>query len=411
VTAPLVRPKIQFDPIEVRAFETRTGRVAGVVPYVGDPKWSRGLPNVPGAWSVTVPLDTQDLSKDLLDAYSNPWKYSWCVSQGQKIWQAGPMVVEDYQGGFTSTIRGGGIWQLLNDKRLLINPARVDYTEVTPVDSDIAFGTTDTSDIGSAIPPANQNLSLHTIAKRIVQIMITAVSGDLPITFPADIAGTSERTYPGYDLASPGKRLSDLTQVQLGPEIEFSPEFVDPLTKQYVRWSMRIGNNKLGSTDVQHRWTEGKALISLGYTRDGSARCNLDFERGNGMNRDLIVGFYFLPVNPLDPSDMLLEDVGGAHTSATEVDTLDAWAKGAVTANLVPQAVVTAVVRVPGDDGTGQPTDSPPLTAVALGDTCSITLLRHPRLRAGQYKFRIIGMESAGTQLAKLTLQYLGMIT
>lgn len=409
-SAPIPRPKVQFEKVEVRAFETRTGRVAGVVPYVGEPKWTRGIPNVVGSWSVTVPVDTKELSKELLDAYTQSWKYSWAISQGQKIWQAGPMVVEDYQGGVTTAVRGFGLWQLLTDKRLLISPTRSANNNATLPDTDVAFGPTGTSDIGSTIPAGNQNLSLHTIAKRIVQTITAATGGDLPIVYPADIAGTSVRTYPGYDLASPGQRLSELTQVQMGPEIEFAPEFVDPLTKQQIRWVMRIGNPKLGSTDIRHRWSSEKALISLAFTKDGSGRCNLDFERGNGMNRDLVTGFVAVPVSTLDPADLLLEEVGSGHTSATDSVTLDSWAYGKVVSNLIPQAVCTAIVRVPGDDGRGNATESPTLTAVELGDMCSITLIRHRRLNNGQYAFRIIGIEGAGDQLAKLTLQFIGMV-
>lgn len=418
----IVRPKVTMERIKVLAFETRTGRVAATVPYVGQPVWSLGV-NTAGGWRVQVPVapdipagtssaGIDHLKKDYkewLDGIADPWRFSWAICQGSKIWQAGPMIAEEYtEGSPTTSIVGAGFWQLLTDKRRLINPARATLAGIASADADVAFGPGTVSTIGSVIPAAHQNLSLHTIAKRIVQIITTAAGGNLPVVYPADIAGTSERTYPGYDLASPGQRLAELTQVIDGPEIEFRPQFVDEVTKQQIQWEMRIGNSRLGNLGFPHAFDYGKALVGINRSTNGSGRATRDWERGNGMNRDLVTGFYDQPLGP-DAAAMLLENAGQDHTSSSNVSELNGWAQSYVLSNVVTAPNYSATVRVAGDNGQGEQTRSPILTTVDAGDNCVAEVRRHPRLPDGRYKFRIVGMASSGrAEEAVLQLHFLG---
>lgn len=401
------RPLVTFDPIKVYAFETRTGRVAATVPFVGQPRFTNGL-NQAGGWSVTVPLDNPEVDKNWLSGVTDPQRFSWAIAQGSYIWQAGPVIAEDYQGGTTTQITGGGIWKFLTDSRVLVNPNRATLAGVAKADADVSFGNGSNSTIGGAIPPANQFLSLHTIAKRIVQTVCAAPGGDLPITYPADIAGVAERTYPGYELASPGQRLTELSQVINGPEIEFRPEFVDEVTRQQIQWRMRIGNPRLGNLGYPHAYDLGSALIDLTYATDGTGRATRAFERGNGMNRDLPVGFYDVPLST-DPAALLLEQVGGAHTDSSDINTLNGWAQSDVQTGLITKAMASATVRVPGDDGRGQATRSPSMMEVAAGDTCAMRIRNHQRIPDGVIYARILGANSTATaQVAQLQLQVIG---
>lgn len=409
MTGPLVRQKVKFDPIVVRAFETRTGRVVGTIPYVGRPSWSFGINNM-GAWSVTVPLDNPEVDKEWLTGVSTPWRFSWAICQGSKIWQAGPVITESYTGGNPTSIAGSGLWKLLSDKRLLINPARTLLSDVASAEADVVFGPSGIADNGTAIPAANQWLSLHTIAKRIVEIIGTASGGDLPIVYPDNIAGSVFRTYPGYDLASPGTRLFDLTKVIDGPEIEFRPEFVDEISKQQIRWRMRIGNSRLGNLGFPHAYDYNRSLVTLTYAVDGSDKSTRDVERGNGMNRDLVSGFYdhALPTS-YDPAAILLETVGGDHSSSSNVEELNSYSQAAVVNNLDSAPTLGATIRIPGDDGQGNATRSPNFVTVEAGDNFLAQVRKHPRLPDGLYAFRLMAATSTGNaQVAGLQVQFLG---
>lgn len=407
----VMRPRARFDPIEVRAFETRTGRVVARIPYTGVPSWSSGV-NDPGDWRVSAKLGGDGIDKLTLDGITDPWRFSWAISQGSKIWQAGPVVTEDYEdGALTTTIGGGGLLKFLTDKRILVNPARATLAGVAAADADILFGPTGyVPTIGGTVPVANQNLSLHSIFRRILEIITTAAGGDLPIVLPDVIAGTSEREYPGYDLAGVGQRLIELSQVINGPEFEFAPEFVDPQTKQAIRWRVRIGNPNLGNLSFPHYWDQGKALIGTGFMKDGGFRVTRDFERGNGMNRDLVTGFADAPLTS-NPSDILLENVGSGHTSAGDVDVLNGWAQATVANGSTEAPIFVHRVRVPGDDGSGNKTRSPSLTEVSNGDNGLFVLKNHPRIPDGTYACRIIRIANGSIeQTAQLTTQLLGKV-
>lgn len=409
------RPRVTMEPYRVYVFETRTGRVVDTIPYVGLPRWSTGLNQSSVGWSVQVPLrghaESAAVDPATLDALSEPWRFSWAIAQGSHIWQAGPVVSESYQGGTTTTITGGGLWKLLSDKRLLINPDRANVATVAGTDADIAFGTGTVSEIGSPIPVANRNLSLHTIAKRLVEIIEGANGGNLPVVFPDDIAGTSARTFPGYDLASPGQRLAELTQVLDGPELEFTPEFADPVTRQAIQWRMRIGNSRLGNLGFAYQWITGRALCSTTVDVDGSNRVTRNFERGNGMNRDLIIGYGNQAVNALDNADILLEEVGNDHTSTTDVTVLTAWAGSAIAANVEQEITFGFRVRTAGDDGNGNRTNSPHMAEVLNGDNGNFIVRDNPRIPDGTYAARIIGMQTGRTMHdIDLTTQFLAKV-
>lgn len=415
---PVPQPKVTFQPYSVLAYETRTGRVAGSIPFVGVPRWSAGL-STPGAWSVTVALGGSGISPDLLDGLAEPQVFSWAICQGSRIWQAGPVVGESYSDGQSNTtVSGTGLWGFLTNKRLLVNPARATLAGVGAADADVAFAptsATNVSEIGTPIPAGNRDLSLHTIAKRIVQTIEGAAGGDLPIVYPDDIAGAAQRTYPGYDLASPGQRLTDLTGVIGGPEIEFRPSFVDDTTRQFIQHTMRIGNDQdpvalghLGNLSFAQAWDYGKALVKLDISRDGSNKSTRDFERGNGLNRDIVVGFYDSPISA-SPGSLLLETVGSSHTSSDNKTELNGYAQSAVVTNAMSTPTFTAEVRIQGDDQQGRLTRSPNLASMENGDNFVSHVTGHRRLTDGTYYFRIINMsQGSTTQQASLALHFLG---
>jgi len=410
----LERPVARLDPIEVRAFETRTGRVAATIPYLGTPAWDRGVVSA-GSWRVTVPLDTDEVSLEVLDGVTDPWLWSWAICQGTKIWQAGPLVTESYDGGLSTTFSGGGLLKLFTDKRVLLNPGRATLAGVAGVDADTVFGPTGyVPAIGGTVPAGNQNLSLHTIGKRLIQQDISTPGREIPIVFPDDIAGDAQREYPGYELASVGQRFIELSQVMGGSEFGFAPEFVDTTSKQYIRWRLRLGTPYLGNLGFTRYWEYRKALVSTSFDTDGGYRITRDFERGNGMNRDLITGFADRPIGSA-PAEMVLENVGNDHTSAKDVTTLNSWAAATVAGGQAAAPTITHVVRVAGDNGEGFQTSSPALAEVEPGDNCLTVYPAgqpHPRLGAGTFASRIIDIGNGNDETtATLGCQLLGRVS
>lgn len=83
-------------------------------------------------------------------------------------------------------------------------------------------------------------LTLTTIAKRVVQAGTTGENYGMPIFYPADLAGGSSRTYYGYDMLTVADALQDLMDADGGPDIDFSPQWLEDGT---LGWTMRAAGD------------------------------------------------------------------------------------------------------------------------------------------------------------------------
>lgn len=366
--------------------ETATGHIIRDVPFVGYPQWSYGL-NQAGALAPKIPLGAIDKAE--LRSVLDYWRLSWGLSWGDHIWQCGPVVTyrfSDAEGPPTVDVGCAGIWSLFSQKRVIANPA---WTGVSLAEA--------------AADVALTNLSLHTIAKRLMQNDMTR-NGSLPIVLPADIVGTQERNYPGYDMAYVGERISQLTQVIDGPEVEFRPEYTDS-GHTAVQWRMRVGNPRLGNLGLPHSWDYCKALSHVDEDGDGSQQQFRAFVRGNGMERGLLVGRY----EDTEMTDLgwpMLESIDGNHSSATELPTLNGWAQADVETYRRGINTWAGRVRIDGTDGRGRRTGSPALNIVSAGDNAYFTMKDHRWIPDGIYGQRILSVNSGGDLVtAQLALQ------
>jgi hypothetical protein len=333
------------------------------MPFVGSPRWTYGL-NLNGGLTPTVPLSA--VTKGDFEELSQPWRWSWGLAYGSHILQYGPCVTDRYtdqDGPPTAEVGCTGLWGLWA-KRILIDPWWSEGRNVADPLADSVYN----------------NLTLRTIAKRLVQSDLIRAGHGLPIVLPDDDpAGTNQRTYPGYDLATIGERLTQLTQVIDGPQLGYP-----------------------------HSWDYGKALSHVDYDRDGSHMTMGHFERGNGMERGLLSAYQddksLVNVSSYPWPD--LETVGSSSTSVTEQSTLQAAADGQVATYARPIVTWSATVRMDGTNGQGRVTRSPSIDQLSVGDNATFQLTGHRRIADGTYQRRILGV-SNGPNLysAQLTLQ------
>ena len=81
--------------------------------------------------------------------------------------------------------------------------------------------------------------SLATIAKRLIQLLMSHTHGELPINLPDDEPGTHTRTYYGHDLGTVGGRLDELMAVEGGPDLELTPRIT--ADRMGIAWDLRTG--------------------------------------------------------------------------------------------------------------------------------------------------------------------------
>lgn len=412
----MTSPKIvTTSPYEVFVYRTRDGSVVQRIPFKGTPRWEHGL-NVPGSWQVEVALDSRYISRSVLAQLIEPWDWSWAIAVGSVIAQAGPVTSEDFSddGSGTTTVSGVGLWGMYKEKRVLANAARLSTSGISTVDADLAFGPNATSDKGIPVPVANRNVSLYTIAKRIVENEQAKPGGSVPLALPDaswEVAGTSVREYLASELAFTGARLYELTQVQGGPEIMLTAEFTST-DRTSIRHRVEIGKPRLGQLGYPHAWTYQKACTKLSYVKASERVGNRWWEKGGGFDRNVITGFSEDLTNVTGGflNRVLLEDVGQEHTSSDNATELTGYASADITNGMSAELEFAMEVTLAGDVGDGSAPPSPSFDKVNPGDTGVVFVRNHPRLRDGAYSVRIVRKASASTTgRGQLSTQILGV--
>lgn len=98
--------------------------------------------------------------------------------------------------------------------------------------------------------------SLGTIARRLVELAQLRPNGWFPIRYhsPEELGTNRERTYEGFNLGnnSTAKRLSEISEVENGPDIAFRPEWVPGREGSQVRWVMHHGTEAMPELWQEH---------------------------------------------------------------------------------------------------------------------------------------------------------------
>lgn len=131
-------------------------------------------------------------------------------------------------------------------------------------------------------------LSLRTIAKRVVQQAISHPGAALPIDFEPDIIGTHEREYPGSDGMRVSQALTNLTNVDGGPDIAFRPKMAED--RRHVRWELLTGDPQLTQGGSDHYWdvsAPGPHASVASLVRDGRDLASRSFMAGTTLRNML----------------------------------------------------------------------------------------------------------------------------
>lgn len=228
---------------------TVTGQLGARLNLTSEGSWSIPAVGIE-EWSVTA-------SKTQLAGIDRDrwglWRASVLVSwQGRDKrlhpWVMGPITQPPSESRSTATLTCKGLGALL-ERRLVLardygqNP---DY----PLDSSMVWLGKSTVEM--------KGMSLGTIAQDIVRLGTDSkLGGHLPIRYgsPRETgAGLNERTYEGFNLANNGlwKRLTELSEVIGGPDIQFRPAFTDD-TQTRLEWVMVHGTR--AQPQIAQDWT------------------------------------------------------------------------------------------------------------------------------------------------------------
>lgn len=290
-------------------YSSISGAVIGELPLAEEPNWSRQL-NGSGSISVKTIAGAAGVpAVSSLREYSAGLKYGVALVWNKSNWIStlGPIVSASYDDGSDSVQFGAvDMWGMLN-RRVLANSAWTPGTRITDTSADIIY----------------PNSSLHDIAIGIVRHGLDQPSGTLNIDTPAlDSLGGNTRTYQGYDCVSIGQRLQELTQVQMGPDIDFQGYFSAP---GIIRVQLLVGSPNIVQPGSSVVWDYGSGLQQVSVDADSSNLATRVTAKGSGTGYDMITSTV---------TDLTLPPVGwpiadfidSGHTSVSEQTTLDQYA-------------------------------------------------------------------------------------
>lgn len=316
-----------------------------------EPRVSGGLWPSPDVWPSETTFPREVVTRWVpgssrrrdIDGATEPTRTFLAILAGDRVVEAGPIWSRSEGDDGTLEIRALGLRSLW-DHRLVLN-------HLTSVTTPGAVAASSLSYAG---------VSLGTIAKRLVQEALAHTGGSLPVVFQADEAGSSVRTYPGFELASVGQRLQELSQVQGGPEIDFQPRLTPDRTG--IEWVMRTGTTaqpwlaQVGLDWMVDTTVPRGALGSLSVVEDASKVATRAWAKGSGTDEATLISRPAVATDRLDAGFPLLESAE-SYSSVVDQATVDAHAAGDLVANDRPMQTWKVTVAVDSRVGAARPGD------------------------------------------------------
>lgn len=362
-------------------------RIQTLIPISGT--WSEVL-NDAGDISCVVSMTDRHNQKLGLFESATPTKAFLAVVLGSTVLQAGPIWMHDYNNDTAQlTITAKGMLSYFDHRVLLPVLAGRNPTDTT---TDTRFSAIVSNPNADGYPwPTDTTKSLQGIARYLVQQAQSWTGGNVPVILPDEIASDgSERWYKGADLGIVGERLTQLTQVDGGPDIMFTPRLQSDL--QGVEWVMRIGTPtepRLFSAQRQKFYIgNAKSSVSnLGVKLDGSSLASQAFAAGGRTNDQALITVS-TDSTLTSAGYALTETVDSSHSTVSEEATLQGYSDEIVKQGKAPSKVWTFGHEL---------SQRPYLEAFNAGDFADLDVKANPYLPTGVHSMRIMSRQGDAT--------------
>lgn len=313
-------------------------RIQTVIPLTGT--WSEVL-NDAGDVSCVVSLHDRVNQRLGLRESAAPGKAFLAAVEGDTVLQAGPIWLHGYDNDSQQlTITAKGMWSYFDHRVLIPVLAGRNPSDAT-TDTRYSLPVTDPDATGYPWP-TDTSKSLQGIARALVAQAQSWTGGNVPVILPTEIASDgSERWYKGADLGIVAERLQQLTQVDGGPDIMFTPRL--QADRLGVEWVMRIGTPtepRLFSPQRQRFYigNQKSSVSKLKVQVDGSGLAAQTFAAG-GRTADQTLITVSTDTTLPNAGYSLLEAVDSSHSTVSDPDTLQGYSDEMAVAGRAPQTV------------------------------------------------------------------------
>lgn len=354
-----------------------TGRRIQWVPAL-DGDWSEVL-NGAGSVSCTVSLRNRYVKTLDLPNSATEGKSFLAAVDGDTVLQAGPVWAHEFDDDRRRlTLLAAGAWSYFDHRTILPYP---------------------TTDPADAAADTNLTSSLQGIARAWVAQAKAWPNGDVPVILPDEIPGSNERNEAGANLARVGERLSQITQVEGGPEIQFKPRFQE--NREGVEWVMRIGTpdepRLFSPQDVIFRTNVPEPSVSGLRVRTSGTNIASRAYASGGRSADKVLIRYAENPDLLGQGFPALDAVDASFTTVVEGDTMQEHA------NDLRDYGARRIVSMSFDHSILK---RPFLYSFTEGDFARVHFTDHPYFGTGVQRMRIVGRRgSAKSKKVRIDLQ------
>lgn len=248
-----------------------------------------------------------------------------------------------------------------------------------------------------------KNLSLGTIAKKVVELAQMKPGGGLPIDFPiSDEVSIHERNYQSFNLSniSADDVLTKLSNVIDGPDIMFRPKFVDVGGTIQLRWDMVYGSKNYPriTQRTAPEWDASAVnsnIVDMSMISSGAYMTHRVFALGAGEDKAKIIRM----AQNLDKTRQgypFLESVYANSNSETPSVVLE-HAQGSLAQNYDKLQEITITVRADGDPHI--------LGSYFVGDQITIHTKGWIGFNDGGHKARLLAITGDMSNEVKLSVQ------
>lgn len=334
-------PFEQIPPSTVHAYDITTGAHLTRLPYTSC-RWSDGL-NAAGSMTVGVDYSKTAARQDLWELL-RCWKVILAVQRGDRVLHAGPLTSYTWDAENRGlSLDCGGCLTLLS-KRLVLPRGLRDTWRDGPILVDEQH------------PASGMALTLTGSYPDIIRGLIdeTLQYGPLPITLPPVQGGSYTRTYHMWDLATISDRITDITNLENGPETRFDPRIKPDGSLTF--------DLTADPQPTHHQWNTivpGSRAILTRLDGDGTDMTGQVWATG-GKDDDKTLMCRRTTTIPTDAGCMFLQTKDTQHTTVSDLTTLQTHALADLAHGAWPAETYTVKVGEEHD--------------VRVGDTADLTV-------------------------------------